>query len=85
MSTTTDRPSTASTVSVSDGQWVLLRAVAALACAPLTEIAEQLREASFPSLGGSALVIFTEDCTGRPQKKAGEEEIISRVSITELD
>ena len=72
-------------MSVSDGQWVLLRAVAALACAPLTEIAERLREASFPSLGGSALVIFTEDCTGRPQKKAGEEEIISRVSITELD
>ena len=72
-------------MSVSDGQWALLRAVAALAGAPLTEIAERLREASFPSLGGSALVIFTEDCTGRPQKKAGEEEIISRVSITELD
>jgi DNA-binding CsgD family transcriptional regulator len=36
-------------------------------------------------MGSSALVIFTEDCTGRPQKKAGEEEIISRVSIAELD
>jgi DNA-binding CsgD family transcriptional regulator len=30
-------------------------------------------------------VIFTEDCTGRPQKKAGAEEIITRVSIDELD
>jgi DNA-binding CsgD family transcriptional regulator len=32
-----------------------------------------------------ALVIFTEDCTGRPQKKAGDEAIISAVSIAELD
>ena len=30
-------------------------------------------------------MIFTEDCTGRPQKKAGDEAIISRVSIAELD
>jgi DNA-binding CsgD family transcriptional regulator len=36
-------------------------------------------------MGSSALVIFTEDCTGRPQKKAGDEDIISRASITELD
>ena len=52
---------------------------------PLTQIAERLRDATLPYLGSSALVIFTEDCTGRPQKKAGAEEIISRVSIAELD
>ena len=68
-----------------DVPWPLLQAVAALADAPLTDIAERLREASLPYLGSSALVIFTEDCTGRPQKKAGEEDIISRVSIAELD
>ncbi|RJT75107.1 LuxR family transcriptional regulator [Arthrobacter cheniae] len=33
----------------------------------------------------SALVIFTEECTGRPRKQAGAEDIISRVSIAELD
>lgn len=66
-------------------QWQLIQAVAALADAPLTHIAERLREAALPYLGSSALVIFTEDCTGRPQKKAGEEGIISRVTIAELD
>jgi DNA-binding CsgD family transcriptional regulator len=65
--------------------WPLLRAVAALADAPLAEIAERLRDALLPTFGCSALVIFTEDCTGRPQKKAGAEEITSRVSIAELD
>ena len=30
-------------------------------------------------------VLYDEDCTGRPQKKAGDEAIISRVSIAELD
>lgn len=65
--------------------WTLLEAVAALANAPLTSIAERLREATLPYVGSSALLIFTEDCTGRPQKKAGAEGIISRVSIPELD
>ncbi|MBP1134528.1 DNA-binding CsgD family transcriptional regulator [Arthrobacter sp. PvP023] len=64
---------------------VLLEAVAALSTAPLATIAQRLREATRPYLGSSALVIFTEDCTGRPQKKAGDESIISRVSIAELD
>jgi len=63
----------------------LLEAVARLSAAPLTDIAHRLREAARPYLGCSALVIFTEDCTGRPQKKAGDEAIISRVSIAELD
>lgn len=66
-------------------QWQLMQAVAALADAPLTHIAERLREALLPYLDCTALVIFTEDCTGRPQKKAGGEAIISRVSIAELD
>ncbi|MCO4239372.1 helix-turn-helix transcriptional regulator [Pseudarthrobacter raffinosi] len=64
---------------------VLLEAITALSAAPLATIAQRLREATLPYLGSSALVIFTEDCTGRPQKKAGDEAIISRVSIAELD
>ena len=63
----------------------LLEAVAALATAPLMDVAHQLRRALDPYFASSALVIFTEDCTGRPQKKAGNEAIISRVSIAELD
>ncbi|MGO4237030.1 LuxR C-terminal-related transcriptional regulator [Pseudarthrobacter sp. YAF2] len=64
--------------------WPLLRAVARIADAPLSAIAERLREAVRPYTGGDALVIFTEECTGRPQKKAGEEEVVARVSIGEL-
>jgi DNA-binding CsgD family transcriptional regulator len=63
----------------------LLEAIATLAAAPLATIAQRLREATLPYMGSTALVIFTEDCTGRPQKKAGDESIISRVSIPELD
>lgn len=63
----------------------LLHAIAALVNAPLSRIAEHLREATEPHLESSALIIFTEDCTGRPQKKAGEEAIITRVSIFELE
>ncbi|OAE00333.1 helix-turn-helix transcriptional regulator [Arthrobacter sp. OY3WO11] len=63
----------------------LLQSIAALATAPLLDIAHRLREAAAPYITSSALVIFTEDCTGRPQKKAGDEAIISRVSIAELD
>jgi DNA-binding CsgD family transcriptional regulator len=70
---------------LADLPWPLLQAVASLAEAPLVQIAERLRAATLPYLKSSALVIFTEDCTGRPQKKAGAEEIISRVTITELD
>jgi DNA-binding CsgD family transcriptional regulator len=73
------------TMPLPDLPWPLLQSVAALADAPLSQIAERLREATLPYMGSSALVIFTEDCTGRPQKKAGDEDIISRVSITELD
>ena len=51
--------------------WPLLKSIAAVTNAPLTSIADALRDALAPYLGSSALVIFTEDCTGRPQKKAG--------------
>ena len=85
MSSVTDQSPTESTVPLPELPWPLLQAVAALAAAPLSQIAERLRDAILPYLGSSALVIFTEDCTGRPQKKAGEEGITSRVSIAELD
>jgi DNA-binding CsgD family transcriptional regulator len=63
----------------------LLDAIAGLSTAPLSEIAQRLHRATLPYLQSSALVIFTEDCTGRPQKKSGDEAIISQVSIAELD
>ena len=63
----------------------LLQAITMVSTAPLATIAARLREATLPYVGSSALIIFTEDCTGRPQKKAGDEAIISRVSIAELD
>lgn len=85
MSAATDHPLTEVFGHTPDLPWPFLQAVAALADAPLTDIAERLREAISPYLATSALVIFTEECTGRPRKKAGEEEIISRVSIAELD
>lgn len=72
-------------MSLPDVPWPLMQSVAELAEAPLAQIAERLRNATMPYVGSSALVIFTEDCTGRPQKKAGAEEIISQVSIAELD
>ena len=70
---------------MTSAQNALLDAVAALVNAPLMSIAERLREAVLPYVGNSALIIFTEDCTGRPQKKAGAEAIISSVSVPELD
>ncbi|KQR02669.1 LuxR family transcriptional regulator [Arthrobacter sp. Leaf145] len=65
--------------------WQLLKTIEDIAQAPLARIAESLRTALSPLVPSSALVIFTEDCTGRPQKKAGAEGIVSRVSIPELD
>lgn len=64
--------------------WPLLQAIARITNAPLSGIAEQLRDAVRPFAGGDALVIFTEECTGRPQKKAGNGDITAGVSITEL-
>ncbi|BCW20685.1 helix-turn-helix transcriptional regulator [Arthrobacter sp. NtRootA9] len=64
--------------------WPLLHAVARIADAPLSQIAERLREALLPFTGGDALVIFTEECTGRPQKKAGSKDVTAGVSVAEL-
>jgi DNA-binding CsgD family transcriptional regulator len=38
-----------------------------------------------PSVSHSALVLFTEECTGRPQKMAGDPAVTDRVTIAELD
>lgn len=51
----------------------------------LLEIAPTLSQRLGQYVEHSALVIFTEDCTGRPQKKAGDTAITDRVTIAELD
>ena len=61
------------------------RRTAAVATAPLAVIAERLSDALSPVIGHRALVIFTADCTGRPQKKAGDAAIVDRATIDELD
>lgn len=85
MSTVINHSPKVATLPCADVPWPLLQTVASLAEAPLIQIAERLHAATLPYLRSSALIIFTEDCTGRPQKKAGAEEITSRVSIAELD
>ena len=51
----------------------------------LLGIAPALSDLLRPAIPHSALVIFTEDCTGRPQKKAGLPAIteIGRASCRE--
>ena len=51
----------------------------------LLGIASALSDLLRPSVAHDALVIFTEDCTGRPQKKAGDPRITENVTIAELD
>jgi len=51
----------------------------------LLGIAAALSELLKPMVAHEALVIFTEDCTGRPQKKAGAAQIVEHVTIAELD
>ncbi|MCU1576569.1 MAG: LuxR family transcriptional regulator [Leifsonia sp.] len=51
----------------------------------LLETARELSALLAPIVEHSALVIFTEDCTGRPRKTAGDRTIIDRVTIAELD
>ncbi|MFS4507282.1 LuxR C-terminal-related transcriptional regulator [Clavibacter sp. Sh2141] len=53
--------------------------------APLQEVAGALSGLLQPVVAHRALVIFTEDCTGRPRKKAGEAEVVENVTIAELD
>jgi DNA-binding CsgD family transcriptional regulator len=59
--------------------------IGSLATAPLREIAPRLHAVLNEAWPHSALVIFTEDCTGRPQKKAGDPAITERITISELD
>jgi len=63
----------------------LLDALQAVMASSLLDIAGGFSELLQPLIGHSALVIFTEDCTGRPQKKAGDPAIIDEVTLPELD
>lgn len=63
----------------------LLDDVALVVGSGLLDIAGNLSQLIAPHISHSALVIFTEDCTGRPQKKTGDIAIIERVTIAELD
>ncbi|WP_084350996.1 LuxR C-terminal-related transcriptional regulator [Millisia brevis] len=55
-----------------------------LVAAPLDDIAACLREVVVDVVPHRALLIFTEDCTGRPQKTAGDPTIIDRATLSEL-
>ncbi|MEU6386041.1 LuxR C-terminal-related transcriptional regulator [Streptomyces bauhiniae] len=55
-----------------------------VAAAPLREVADRLHKALDDVWPHTALVIFTEDCTGRPRKKAGDPEITRHVTIAEM-
>ncbi|WP_435092755.1 LuxR C-terminal-related transcriptional regulator [Clavibacter michiganensis] len=74
------RPATASADAVA-----LLDGLHDALAAPLQEVAESLSGLLQPVVAHRALVIFTEDCTGRPRKKAGEAEVVENVTIAELD
>lgn len=63
----------------------LLAQVRSVISQSLLGVASALSTMLGPSIGHTALVIFTEDCTGRPQKKAGLAAITDRVTIAELD
>jgi hypothetical protein len=63
----------------------LLDGLASVASSSLLRIAGAFREVLEPVVAHSALVIFTEDCTGRPRKKAGDPAIVEGVTIAELD
>ncbi|WP_431031290.1 helix-turn-helix transcriptional regulator [Plantibacter sp. RU18] len=63
----------------------LLHGLATIASSSLLRIAGAFSSVLAPIVPHSALVIFTEDCTGRPKKKAGDAAIIDGVTIAELD
>jgi DNA-binding CsgD family transcriptional regulator len=63
----------------------LLDALQAVVASSLLDIAGGFSELLQPLIGHTALVIFTEDCTGRPQKKAGDPAITDEVTLVELD
>ncbi|MFC9941451.1 helix-turn-helix transcriptional regulator [Streptomyces pratensis] len=59
--------------------------VGMVATAPLHAVAIRLHEAIGEVLSHRALAVFTEACTGRPQKKAGDPALTERITIGELD
>ncbi|MBF4567933.1 LuxR family transcriptional regulator [Plantibacter sp. VKM Ac-2880] len=63
----------------------LLQGMAVVASSSLLRIAGAFRAVLEPVVQHSALVIFTEDCTGRPRKKAGDPSIVEGITIAELD
>lgn len=63
----------------------LLHGLATIASSSLLRIAGAFSTVLEPIVAHSALVIFTEDCTGRPRKKAGDPAIVDGVTIAELD
>ncbi|MDY7542921.1 MULTISPECIES: helix-turn-helix transcriptional regulator [unclassified Cryobacterium] len=73
-----------SEVSISPSVELLLELRKVLAH-PLLGIAGAFSDLLQSRISHGALVIFTEDCTGRPQKKAGQAEVIDHVTIAELD
>ncbi|MET9127111.1 LuxR C-terminal-related transcriptional regulator [Streptomyces sp. NPDC004528] len=65
-----------------DAEWAAR--LGTVAAASLLEVAERLHAALSDVWPHDAVVIFTEDCTGRPRKKAGDPEITKNVTIPEL-
>lgn len=63
----------------------LLDDLARVVGSALLDIAGNLSTVIAPYIAHTALVIFTEDCTGRPQKKSGDPAITEHVTIAELD
>ncbi|WP_241692290.1 LuxR C-terminal-related transcriptional regulator [Streptomyces sp. N1] len=57
---------------------------AMVAAASLREVADRLHTALGDVWPHTALVIFTEDCTGRPRKKAGDPAITRNVTVAEM-
>ncbi|MGW5636035.1 LuxR C-terminal-related transcriptional regulator [Streptomyces sp. NPDC003832] len=55
-----------------------------VAAASLRDVADRLHTALSDVWPHAALVIFTEDCTGRPRKKAGDPAVTKDVTLSEL-
>ena len=78
-------PPAAREAGASAGAVALLDGLHDALAAPLQEVAGALSALLQPVVAHRALVVFTEDCTGRPRKKAGEAEVVENVTIAELD
>lgn len=68
-----------------DGSPSVLSALRHVISSPLLGIAPALSQVLAESISHRALIIFTEDCTGSPQKKSGDSSVIDHVTIAELD